>query len=288
MPAQQHTIQKRMVETIDRQLADEHNSWVLKMGPNKLRMVRSFILSFIIEPGDTVIPYMDFPEPENVTLPEPNQPAVAELAERLAKVEDRLAREEELRLGVDSRIDKVAEIIGERVSGLVDEIGEHGKSLRKYTLTAHIEKIAESIDGRLSELDRRLAGIENGDAQDYAYALKGLDEVRLRAGLGTMQAEHPRGPTAPAFPTGGAHTMEGATNAVLPVPQRGDRVRLEGALSLGGSTHTGWFDVTGNADGAFQIDATNQAARPVPHVKFTVWVAHGDPGLKEVRHADHI
>jgi tetrahydromethanopterin S-methyltransferase subunit G len=254
MTAQQHTIQRRMVETIDRQLAGGDDSYILRMGPKKLRMVRSFVLSFILERGDRVIPYMDFPEPEGV---EPvalgDKPSGIEaLAERLAKVEQHIG-EQAINVNrrvdeVNQRIDKVAEIIGERVSGLVD----------------------------------RMTAIENGDAQDYDNARKRLDWLTEQ-----VEALNP-GVRAPAFPTGGAHTADAATEAVLPVPQRGDRVRLEGASGevSGRRIKDGWYDVVGWSSNQIQIRVmTDQNGHPT--IDWLPWLSLGNPAIKEVRHADH-
>lgn len=63
------------------------------------------------------------------------------------------------------------------------------------------------------------------------------------------------------------------------VPQRGDRVRLEGAVSSGGSViPDGWYDVVGRgpAHGGFQVRTLHDAL---------YWVSDDHPGLKEVRRA---
>lgn len=201
--------------------------------------------------------------PLHDATPERNQPAVAELAERLAKVEDRLARlaapadnygsiltrldaidgrldtQSELRVRgnqtLDGRIDKVAEIIGERVSGLVEQL--------------------DKLEGPGGWLDNMQASINWLTEQ--------------------VETLNP-GVRAPAFPTGGASTAEAATDAVLPVPQRGDRVRLEGAKTINGHPlKDGWYDVLGHGKEfpEFQIG--------LDHMR-TPWVRNDSPGLKEV------
>jgi hypothetical protein len=202
--------------------------------------------SLLVEVCDELMEYRAADAPLPTHKPTP----VEALAERLAKVEDNLASLHKLvdsltglteRLAgnysdlteryakVHERIDKVAEIIGERVSGLVDEI------------------------------------------------------TRAHGRIDILMAEPPAGP---AFPTGGAHTLEGAAEAVLPVPQRGDRVRLEGAVSVSNKpVPDGWYDVIGHSDTAatpeFQIAVSVEEPRRSP------WMSTAQPGLKEVRHADH-
>lgn len=157
-------------------------------------------------------------------LPERKPTPVEALAERLAKVEDRLAV---IHGEVHQRIDKVVDIVGERVSELVEQIANH-------------EALIEQLVGGLADW----------------------------------------GSGEPAFPTGGASTAEAATDAVLPVPQRGDRVRLEGALTTASLTlHPGWYEVTGQDGHSFQVRVGEGSLA-------LYWVLNGSPGLKEVRH-DH-
>lgn len=99
-----------------------------------------------------------------------------------------------------------------------------------------------------------------------------------------------------AFPTGAATTVEEVLEQVqeagqssdetgFPVseqqavvddgpPRRGDRVRLEGARTVGGRVlEPGWFDCTGQEAGSFQVEAGGGR----------YWVDNYDLGLKEVR-----
>jgi hypothetical protein len=126
-----------------------------------------------------------------------------------------------------------------------------------------------------------------------------------------------------AFPTGGADTAEAAAEAVLPVcstcggtgevderaggtprsgslpcpdcvggavlpiPQRGDRVRLEGARSIGGfSIDDGWYTVTGGTEECFQVAAYKEPDEP-DSARRLAYVPNNSHGLKEVRHAGH-
>ena len=186
---------------------------------------------------------------------------------RLAKVEDRLAAfgkelhgvnigEAEHYAKVHERIDKVAEIIGERVSGLVDDItairdllGEHGPRSNADVI---------SYAGRLGQL---------------ADAVRNLDPG-WRGWKGT---------DGPAFPTGGASTAEAATDAVLPVPQRGDRVLIkDGSQTLGGVVYKEqWATVIGvSGSDMVQVELDGEGeTRSIP------WLDIGF--IKEVMHREH-
>jgi archaellum component FlaC len=185
---------------------------------------------------------------------DPGKPSDIEVvAERLAEVEDRLASLHltERYAKVHDRIDKVAEIIGERVSGLVDQL----EALARKGGSVEAEH-SEKLDQHSRDIGRLLHLI--------------FDEKPV-----------------PAFPTGGAHTLEGATEAVLPVPQRGDRVRLEGATNGAGKwVPDGWYDVVGSGitDGVptFQVDCGRPDIDDAP--RWLPWIAATHPGLKEVVH----
>lgn len=126
-----------------------------------------------------------------------------------------------------------------------------------------INKAVEIIGERVSGLDERIAALEAGTMKNGAWA-------------------------EAAFPTGGAATAEAAAEAVLPVPQRGDRVRLEGARSIGSTPiKDGWYEVLGQQADAFQVRFTPDGGAPSDIVGLGLfWIANNDPGLKEVRHAD--
>lgn len=210
-----------------------------------------------------------------------NQPAVAELAERLAKVEarqdefeqrtvkalnehsERFNLQMDLRLaqarGLNDRIDKVAEIIGERISGLVDQVA------------ALENRAGYAADG---------APYVGDPSVTSGGTVTAMPPVMRR-----VYAEGGEAALKAAFPTGGATTAEAAADAVLPVPQRGDRVRLEGAQSVG---HTriadGWYDAVGHTDDHFQVRVGR--AGNIEGVDL-FWIDNQHPGLKEVSHADH-
>lgn len=209
---------------------------------------------------------------------------VEALAERLAKVEDRLTRlvtpsdnygsiltrldkidgrldtQSELRVRsnrtLDERIDKVAEIIGERVSGLVERQDE----FERRTVFTLNEMQAVDLKGGYDSLGQALRG--------KVYSPD--DSL-----------------TTPAFPTGGASTAEAVADAVPPVPRRGDRVRLEGAIAdTDRAIPDGWYDVIGHSGGSdeppsFQIEAATQ----FDFAKWVPWLYYDPKTLKEVRHA---
>ena len=170
------------------------------------------------------------------------------LAERLAKVEDRLAEKAHDIAELNRRIDKVAEIIGERVSGLVE----------------NDEKLAQHL-------------ADMGGWQDaVTQALDGSSAIN--AGWWRDRPNEAR----PYFPTGGASTAEAATDAVLPVPQRGDRVLIkDGSQTLGGAVlKEQWATVIGvsRARAMVQVELDGQGdTRSIP------WLVRAF--IKEVRHA---
>jgi hypothetical protein len=213
--------------------------------------------------GDYCLHYGDLDRVEHFLLSfdEPgalkrNQPAVAELAERLAKVEDRLAQLKDVEFSLT------------RIANLARIIGEH-----KLETNQRIDKVAEIIGERVSGLVDELEELKN-------WAWGGGPSPRQRI-VAAMPKE-----LRDAFPTGGAGTAEAATDAVLPVPQRGDRVRLEGATSTG-QTHLkdGWYDVTGFHE-ATAIGDNDQFQVGTPNGGL-YWLYIHTSALKEVRHADH-
>lgn len=364
MTAKHHTIQRRMVDSIDQQLAGHDGSWVLRMKPAKLELVRRFVLSFIAQGDDHTVPYVGPDELPNLYLTVPKttgadeiaalradrvrlqgeierlthelnratgalgllgdtvpegfkapayethivgvfpQAEIEALAQRLAKVEDRLStaegalrgqmqrfekmgqrldglnqhkrvtalEERIVRAATDARLDQVCEIIGERIGGLEER------------LNANVENVTHDrlrIDAILTRLDR----LEQAPERFVLH-----DNVKVTNDpLPGVQ------PSPPGFPTGAGTTVEDAvavaeaeawTAAIAQVeepgaeseplkPQRGDRVRLEGARSLGNTkVDDGWYDVIGGAPGDFQVDTGFGS---------NFWIDNADPGLKEVR-----
>lgn len=140
------------------------------------------------------------------------------LAQRLAKVEDRLAAGDE---SVNANADALSDVID------VVEIA-----------LAHSEKVA----ARLDEFETRVVGLLDAHTTDIA-ALKHPD-VPFSTGAATTveeviaQAEEPSAESDDA-------------------PRRGDRVRLEGVRSIGNTKlEDGWYDVTGStALDEFQVKA---------------------------------
>jgi hypothetical protein len=219
----------------------------------------------------------DYPElVEALRKPTP----VEALAERLAKVEEGLA-------GVAAFNGRLHERFGKSEHAFVQNVidGQHYKLLNE-----RIDKVAEIIGDRVSGLVERLDALEGRTVglQTFGAPTTGVF------------ADYPGAPTLPtddyepmqfnwevaeqgaaAFPTGGSDTAEAAADAVLPVPQRGDRVRLEGATTMGGATLTGWFNVIGSGAAAFQVEVLS--AHPGDNTKLIPWITANDPGLKEVQ-----
>jgi tetrahydromethanopterin S-methyltransferase subunit G len=164
------------------------------------------------------------------------------------------------------RITQVAEIIGERVSGLVEEIA----AVRDSAKRAHerMDEWGKHVD----ELDRRTFG----STLVGAFPTGG-DSTAEAASDAVLPVPEKR--DAFAIPEGhfAVRDAEGrATGDVLPVPQRGDRVRLEGAKTINGHPiKDGWYDVLGHGKEfpEFQIG--------LDHMR-TPWVRNDSPGLKEV------
>lgn len=205
------------------------------------------------EIGDAAEKALDLGKPSDIEV----------IAERLAKVEDRLAhtpsidavtRELNDSAGrLDDRITEVADIIGERVSGLVDRLDKlEGPAGWLDNMQASINGLTERLDGPQNAID----------------ALVGSIPIGLRAG----------------FPTGGATTAEAAAEAVLPVPQRGDRVLIrKGAQTLGGAVlKEQWATVIGlskNLTPLVQVELDGDGdTRSIPWIDVSF--------IMEVRHAD--
>ena len=188
------------------------------------------------------------------------------LAQRLSKVEERIAanlsningRFEE----TSKRIDQACDIIGERISQLeerlnavVDLLGESSRAPGALYYATRIAQLADAL--------RELSpGWRGWKGSDLPFGLQ---------------------PNPPGFPTGAGTTVEDAIAQVEepgaeiePLkPQRGDRVRLEGALSVAGwPIIDGWYDVVGHGELDFQIAIADGRRKWVPDIH---------PGLKEVR-----
>lgn len=173
------------------------------------------------------------------------------------------------RLGVaidslNERIDKVADIIGERVSGLVDEI-------------AAVRDSAKRAHERIEDL-RDHVGL-NGTADGWTLGDKVLRLVDFASAQGFRMGSNTW--PAPAFPTGGASTAEAAAEAVLPVPQRGDRVLIKSGTNTLGGAHLKeqWAGVVGLNGWMVQVELDSDT-----DTKSIPWISISD--LKEVRHAD--
>lgn len=248
-----------------------------------LHNVHLFIRSFIGKGAGARAPLPVLSAENTVLRAEPNQPAVAELAERLAKVEDRQA-------ALDAMFTKGPNRLNRRQERLDDRIDTSEKQTREALVKVNerIDKVAEIIGERVSGLVVQIDALVGLHAN-----LEHLDPatVTVQDVLRTLRVARM---SAPDFPTGGASTAEAAADAVLPVPQRGDRVRLEGARSVVGSAIAdGWYDVLGFAGAPdnpqFQIRVRDAdlGMQGIDTPAYSPWLFCGQPSLKEVRHADH-
>lgn len=224
------------------------------------------------------------------------------VSERLAKVEarqdefeqrtvkalnehsERFNLQMDLRLAqardLNDRIDKVAEIIGERISGLVERLDALEARFPKVWADAAVGDDYEgAAQGTWEVVSEGVVTFPPAEAIDAAFAALPPDAHGTIA-PGEMERVLQAAARA-AFPTGGAHTAEAAADVVLPVPQRGDRVRLEGLNRNDDALGNGWYDVVGGDEHYTQIELGLDKYG----VKRLYNVANHI--IKEVRHADH-
>lgn len=196
--------------------------------------------------------------------------AIARLREERVRLQD-----ENEQLRSDVRASEQA--INAHVDAAADEDEQERRLDALEKLAAKIDRDVDNLarqHGVLGDrLDARIDKVVEIIGDRTARLVEAIDETGLRAGLGGMDEV--------AFPTGGASTAEAAAEAVPTVPQRGDRVRLEGAEStIGIRIKDGWYDVVGGHDQSFQI---RHPSTPGAVLRALSWVTHDDPGLKEVR-----
>jgi len=181
------------------------------------------------------------------------------LAQRLAKVEDLLVVHKDILrthrercVGLDQRIDKACEIIGGRIGGLEEQIG--GLDLAIKGLFVRVAKLDAPAfpSGAATPVEDAIA-----QAEAEAWTAAVVQEP-------VAQVEEP-----------------GAESDTSP-PRRGDRVRLEGARSVGNHLlEDRWYDVLGQQE----PDAVFQVREFVGDVVglHLFWVPNDSPGLMEVR-----
>lgn len=171
------------------------------------------------------------------------------LAQRLAKVEDRLVRLNSVAPELNKRINRVCDISGERIGGLEERLDEF-ETRAVNLLDAHSTDIAA-------------LKFPDGEKQDGAA---------FPTGAGTTAEDAIAQAAAEAWTA--ALTQEPPVEDGPLKPKRGDRVRLEGGCSIGNTKlEDRWYDVTGATEQDFQVEAG--VGR--------FWVLANDPGLKEVR-----
>lgn len=234
------------------------------------------------ENGETLLDAVDRAEAK--------QTDIEALAERLAKVEDRLSASVSNVTYDRKRIDALVTSTLNADNELRRRLDEF-ESLRHdlhdivERLTALVERQAKAI----AEVEQRLANLQ------YQVIVELGEQVEaLAARLGRLDGQHT------AFPTGAATTVEEVLEQVeevleqadieMPIseqqafvddgpPRRGDRVRLEGARTTIAKTHIvdGWYDVVGHTDGEFEIIAMRYADGG----HLLAWVPPGDH-VKEV------
>ena len=194
----------------------------------------------------------------------------------------------------------------ERIADLIVTVGRLTTGVE--TLTSTIQRTHGVVDiwaDRITAVEAKLIELTtafalHNNAVVDGQAILGREQARLAARLDTVERLlEPQVPrpfvwpykvtvgdpqAATPFPTGAATTVDEVLAAVPPAddgpPRRGDRVRLEGALSTGSfPIANGWYDVVGHAGDVFQIakraDDNN--------ISWLGWTHDDDPGLKEIR-----
>lgn len=180
---------------------------------------------------------------------------------------------------VHARIDRVAEIIGNRISGLVEEINANARvaAVADRDLDQRIttlEELAQTRGQRLDDLERRqdaddherASGDGMPEAPLRAVALEGNDDNATVSVVRQTEPTHENGLQRDAFTIG-------------------DDVRLDGAPTSGGhTTLTGWFRVVGFGSNAhaevFTVQVRNDDVKVMSPPLY--WIA--PVSVLEVRH----
>lgn len=167
----------------------------------------------------------------------------------------------------------------ERTKEMEKSIGEAIEEIRRLTLVPAVGGDGSSLGERLAEIEKRLGKTEKDHANSVYFANRRMDSLDKR-----LIAQVP-------FPTGAATTIDEVLAAVPAEPEtqqddgpprRGDRVRLEGALTtyLRKPIPNGWYDVLGRDHNRVQNDEFQIAADDKGWVPF---IRDHDKGLMEVR-----
>lgn len=157
------------------------------------------------------------------------------------------------------------EALAQRLAKVEDGWAAANRDVGK--LHARIDKAAEIIGAHIGGLVDRIENLEIDKSEPHPFGVQ---------------------PNPPGFPTGAGTTVEdaiaqveepGAESEPLK-PQRGDRVRLEGARSPSGRPISdGWYDVIGGDATEFQVH--DKTSGELSH--FSPWLSNSSPSLKEVR-----
>ena len=245
------------------------------------------------DPATTVLDYDD-------TLRKPAGAVVgdiAALAERLARVEDKLAAHHWDVKAVHRRIDGAVETIGKRIDDLFAQSAAadatNGDLLtRVQARLATLEDLAARRGERLADLERRQELDDHARMDDDGAppvnltGIDGLDPVPMEETLQPIQPTHLNGLQREEVLRVKIGQLGGAE--VFVAYKIGDEVRLEGATSVTGTLiPDGWYRVAGmmaqptdNHGHTVQVATTAYTGR-VPPLR---WVKPGT--VKEVRHGN--
>jgi len=257
----------------------------------QLVKVQAFITSFYADPITGALP-----EKGTRTMPTRKERLAAlEIAQQLnqERIADLIVTVGKLTTGVERLTDTIL-----RTQGVVDKWADH--VIAKDSLLAEMSQRVDHAERKLNELTTAFA-LHNNAVVD-GQAILGREQAALAARLDKLERlsepqvpqpfvwpHWPTGewregdppPQTTPFPAGAATTVDEVLAAVPPAddgpPRRGDRVRLEGALSTGGfSILNGWYDVVGfsRESPIFQVTSDGRAL---------FWLYNDAAGVKEIR-----
>lgn len=175
----------------------------------------------------------------------------------------------------DPRVSDI-EALAQRLAKVEDNL-DYAKTLTRTKakeLTARIDQVCDTIGARIGGLEERLARLEQAPERFVLHDNVKVTNAPFPTGAGTTVEDAVAVAEAEAWTAAVAQVEEPGAESEPLKPQRGDRVRLEGARSIGGAElEDRWFDVLGQNAGIFQVESGGGL----------FWVMLSDPGLKEVR-----